>query len=68
MDNPITLSDIKTNDAFKQFQDTNSTSSKTSGPKTKQDVYKTDTERGMERLRQQLQNPQKIDLTKIQKR
>ena len=76
LDNPITLSDIKTNDAFKQF---NRNTSVTYGPKTKQDVqepstqnqqeiYKTDTERGMDRLRQQLQNPQKIDLSRIPKR
>ena len=33
-----------------------------------QEIYKTDTERGMDRLRQQLQNPQKIDLSRIPKR
>ena len=76
LDNPITLSDIKTGDAFKQF---NRNTSVTYGPKTKQDVqepstqnqqeiYKTDTERGMDRLRQQLQNPQKIDLTQFQRK
>ena len=76
LDNPITLSDIKTNDAFKQFSND---APVTSGPKTKQDVqepstqkqtelYKTDTERGMDRLRQQLQNPQKIDLTQLQRK
>ncbi len=76
LDNPITLSDIKTNDAFKQFSNDTPV---TSGPKTKQDVqepstpkqseiYKTDTERGMDRLRQQLQNPQKIDLTQLQRK
>ena len=31
-------------------------------------TYKTDTERGMERLRQQLQNPRKIDLDKLKKK
>ena len=76
LDNPITLSDIKTGDAFKQF---NNDTPIMSGPKTKQDVqepstqnpdniYKTDTERGMDRLSQQLQNPQKIDLSRIPKR
>ena len=30
--------------------------------------YRTDTERGMERLRQQLENPRKIDLSKMPKR
>ena len=34
----------------------------------KSDIYKTDTERGMERLHQQLQNPKKIDLTSVPKR
>ena len=34
----------------------------------KSDVYKTDTERQMEKLRQQMQNIQKIDLDKIPKR
>ena len=76
LNNPITLSDIKTDDAFKQF---NRNAPVTSGPKTKQDVqepstqkqpeiYKTDTERGMDRLRQQLQNPKKIDLTQFQRK
>ena len=76
LDNPITLSDIKTGDAFKQF--TNDTPT-TSGPKTKQDVtdqstpkqpeiYRTDTERGMDRLKQQLQNPKKIDLTQFDRK
>ena len=76
LNNPIKLSDIKTDDAFKQF---NRNTPVTSGPKTKQDVqepsaqkqpeiYKTDTERGMERLRQQLQNPKKIDLTQFQRK
>ena len=76
LDNPITLSDIKTGDAFKQF---NNDTPIMSGPKTKQDVqepstqnqediYKTDTERGMDRLSQQLQNPQKIDLTQFERK
>ena len=62
--NPIKLSDIKTNDAFKNIEEP----SKDTGPKlktnepSKPDLYRTDTERNMERLRQQLQNPKKIDL------
>ena len=32
------------------------------------ELYKTDTEKNMERLRQQLNNPRKIDLSKIPKR
>lgn len=76
LNNPITLSDIKTGDAFKQFSNDKPT---ISGPKTKQDVlgtptskqpeiYKTDTERGLERLRQQLQNPKKIDLSQFERK
>jgi hypothetical protein len=65
LDNPITLSDIKTGDAFKQVQQK---TEPTEGPKTKEDVYKTDTERGMERLRQQLENPKKIDLDQFNKK
>ena len=41
------------------------------GPRMKSsstELYKTDTERGMERLRQQLQNPKKIDLDKLRRR
>lgn len=33
-----------------------------------EDLFKTDTERGMDRLRQQLANPRKIDLSQIPKR
>ena len=40
------------------------------GPRMKSnpEPYKTDTERGMERLRQQLQNPRKIDLDNLRKK
>ena len=73
LNNPITLSDIKIGDAFKQNIPT------TYGPKTKQDtqepstrkqseIYKTDTERRMDRLKQQLQNPKKIDLTQFERK
>ena len=76
LNNPITLSDIKTADAFKQF---NRNTPIISGPKTKQEVeepfsqkqqeiYKTDTEREMDKLKQQLQNPKKIDLNHVPKR
>ena len=43
----------------------------TNGPRMKSsstEPYRTDTERGMERLRQQLQNPKKIDLDKLRRR
>lgn len=36
-----------------------------SGPKTKQNLYRTDTERDMERLKQQVDNPIKLDDIKI---
>ena len=36
--------------------------------KTNDDVYKTDTEKGMERLRKQLENPEKIDLSSVPSR
>ena len=79
LDNPIKISDIKTKEGFRQF---NQKQTPTYGPKLKadknndiksqetndNDIYKTDTERGMERLRQQLDNPIKIDLDKIPKR
>ena len=104
LNNPITLSDLKTQNGFK---DVNINKTNDSGPKTQTDaninkenelsdlrnklgdttnpiqlsdlkkrlsldnedeVFKTDTERGMERLKQQLNNPQKIDLSQIPKR
>ena len=96
LNNPITLSDLKTQDGFKGVDNkTNHSGPKTkadlntdkqeleddelrngmkntenspSSPKTKDEVFKTDTELGMERLKQQLNNPQKIDLSQIPKR
>lgn len=65
--NPITLSDLKAQQGFK---DQKVTSTMPKGPVTKDtepEVYKTPTERGMERLRQQLQNPTKIDLSQFEK-
>ncbi len=57
LNNPIKLSDIKTTNGFKNIEEPHNDN----GPKLKKqqsdDVYKTDTERGMERLRQQLDNP-----------
>ena len=67
--NPIKLSDIKTKNGFRNIPEP----SKDTGPKLKTstekepELYHTDTERGMERLRQQLENPKKIDLSKIGK-
>ena len=69
LNNPITLDDLKTKDAFKNNtqQATNDT-----GPKLKtgtidkaDNLYKTDTERGMENLKKQLENPKKIDISKF---
>lgn len=62
--NPINISDIKDGDKFKVF--TQEEPKEKSGPKTKDEIYKTDTERGMERLKQQLKNPQKIDLSQFE--
>ena len=75
VDNPIYLSDIKGDDKFKQEEPQNV------GPKTKEniiqgddeekpsdDVYRTDTETGLENLKKQLQNPRKIDLSQFDKR
>ena len=67
--NPIKLSDIKTKNGFKDI----SQPSNDTGPKLKTqngkepELYRTDTERGMEKLKQQLENPKKIDLNKIGK-
>ncbi|MDE5888647.1 MAG: hypothetical protein K2H20_01360, partial [Bacilli bacterium] len=60
-------------DLVSRLSNKNDDESSINGPKIKQDkqepeVYKTDTEKRMDRLRQQLNNPQKIDLTKIPKR
>ena len=78
LQSPINISDIKTKNGFKN--DTEPSSNDT-GPKLKEptvqttddgsknpEPYKTDTERGMERLRQQLQNPRKIDLDNLRKK
>jgi hypothetical protein len=67
--NPIKLSDIKTKDGFKNISEP----SNDTGPKLKQqtskesELYRTDTERAMERLKQQLENPRKIDLNTVGK-
>jgi hypothetical protein len=101
LNNPIKLSDIKTKQGFKRY-DNNNDATKQSGPKMKttpiqqnqnniepetvkiddlkkqldnnalqqpkDNLFKTDTERNMEKLRQQLQNPRRIDLSKTPKR
>jgi len=65
-DNQISINDIKVGDAFKQLDKKPQQTSP--GPKTKEDVYKTDSEIKMERLKQQIQNPQKIDLTQFDRK
>lgn len=66
MNNPINISDIKTKDAFK---DLTKEEPLKQGPKTKAEekpeLYRTDTERNMEKLLQQVRNPKKIDLSKF---
>lgn len=67
LENPITLSDLKAQQGFK---DQNVPSATPKGPVMKSnepEPYKTPTERGMEKLRQQLDNPTKIDLSKFDK-
>ncbi len=59
LNNPIKITDLMKNGKFVTFKDKNN------GPKTKPakkepEVYKTDTERGMENLRKQLDNPKYI--------
>ena len=72
---PINLSDIKIANGFSGKD----TAPNTSGPKKKSDdneeaknndtqLYRTDTERGMEQLRKQLENPKKIDLEQLRKK
>lgn len=73
--NPITIDDLKTKEAFKNDNEkpTDDTGPKKkttipTGNKKNGSLYKTDTERGMERLRQQLNNPKKIDLDTLRQR
>ena len=65
--NPIKLSDIKTKNGFKNIQEPSSETGPKLKPQLKKEpeLYRTDTERGLERLKQQLQNPKKIDLDKL---
>ena len=65
--NPIKLSDIKTKNGFKNIQEPSSETGPKLKPQAKKEpeLYRTDTERGLERLKQQLQNPKKIDLDKL---
>lgn len=75
----ISNNNVKTNvnDKEKELQQLKNKLGDTSKPMTfselynklnNNDVYKTDTENNMERLRQQLKNPQKIDLNQIPKK
>lgn len=70
VDNPITLSQLQAKTPPQGAEALH----QTSGPvlnkaasEKETEVYKTPTERGMERLRQQLDNPQKIDLSQFEK-
>ena len=73
-DNPITLSDFKAQKGFEGLKQPQLTT----GPKkidkgkekqpTNTELYKTDTERGMDNLRKQLENPRKIDLDQFRNR
>lgn len=73
LDNPITLDDMKKKDSFGKLnkdvsQDEKTVNNKPNDNVDKTEVYKTPTERAMERLRQQLNNPQKINLDNIPKK
>ena len=63
---------IKYSDLVKRVKGLNNDetpdNSQTINKSSSTELYKTDTERGMERLRQQLQNPKKIDLDKLRRR
>ena len=62
VDNPITLSDIKVGDAFRQIGQKPPQSNE---PKTKEDVYKTDTENNSEENNQNQEIPQTNNQPKI---
>ena len=63
---------IKYSDLVKRVKglnnDETTDNSQTADKSSPTEPYRTDTERGMERLRQQLQNPKKIDLDKLRRR
>ena len=66
--NPIKLSDIKTKNGFKNLKEPSDETGpklKSNEPNKENGIYRTPTERGMERLKQQLENPRKIDLNKL---
>lgn len=74
VENPITLSQLQSKSSQSSQQTTEVPPKVTSGPilnktasEKETDVYKTPTERGLERLRQQLDNPRKIDLSQFDK-
>lgn len=69
-DNPITLSDLQKKNGLKDYQDTPDIES---GPITadkvnsKDNVFKTDTEKELERMRKQFDKHEKIDLSQFDK-
>ena len=67
LNNPIKLSDIKTDKGFKGADEIKP---QETGPKVAKpnEPYKTDTERNMEKLKKQLDNPTKIDLSQFNKK
>ena len=60
MANPINIKDLQ--QPRTPVQSPSTTTTATQSQASKPEYFKTDTERGLERLRQQLQNPRKIDL------
>lgn len=74
LNNPITIDDLKAKEAFKND---NGKPTDSTGPRKKTNdtsvekssrLYKTDTERGIENLMKQLENPKKIDLDTLRNR
>ena len=69
LDNPITLSDLKTSDSFNSLKKDTSLSS--NEPKTKQDnrpsepSYKDEVTKSLEPLRNKIANARKIDISKV---
>lgn len=72
---PINIRDIKDGDKFKTYNTNKNQADSTdnSGPlktpqgaDSKTELYKTDTERGLNNLQRQLDNPRKIDLAKFE--
>ena len=65
--NPITLSDLNGQKKSEPGPKLKPSAEKEKDRESEQEIYKTETERGMESLKKQLENPKKIDLSKFEK-